>query len=93
LRLAIGGLVTGHAGSLTDVSAAGWASALAAGALYYGIAFWFYLRGLRTCSPAIAGLFITADRPSRQPRGLQALGVIHLANRPAAASEYCLVRH
>ena len=23
-----------------------------------GVAFWFYLRGLRTCSPAVAGLFI-----------------------------------
>ena len=22
------------------------------------MAFWFYLRGLRTCSPAVAGLFI-----------------------------------
>ena len=24
----------------------------------YGVAFWFYLRSLRTCSPAVAGLFI-----------------------------------
>src|SRR5690606_24023599 len=56
--LGIGALVTGHAGSLADVSPTGWVSALAAGAMYYGVAFWFYLRGLRTCSPAIAGLFI-----------------------------------
>ena len=50
--------MTGHVGSLADVSATAWISALAAGALYYGVAFWFYLRGLRTCSPAVAGLFI-----------------------------------
>jgi probable blue pigment (indigoidine) exporter len=56
--LGIGALITGHAGSLTDVSLTAWASAFAAGALYYGVAFWFYLRGLRTCSPGIAGLFI-----------------------------------
>ena len=56
--LGIAALVTGHAGSLADVSPTGWVSALAAGAMYYGVAFWFYLRGLRTCSPAIAGLFI-----------------------------------
>lgn len=56
--LGIAALITGHAGSLADVSATAWASALAAGALYYGVAFWFYLRGLRTCSPAVAGLFI-----------------------------------
>jgi probable blue pigment (indigoidine) exporter len=56
--LGIGALVSGHARSLANVSATGWASALAAGALYYGVAFWFYLRGLRTCSPGVAGLFI-----------------------------------
>ena len=55
---AVGALVTGHAGSLTDVSLTAWVSAFAAGALYYGVAFWFYLRGLRTCSPGVAGLFI-----------------------------------
>ncbi|HEY5873880.1 MAG TPA: DMT family transporter, partial [Ilumatobacteraceae bacterium] len=53
-----GAWVTGHVGSLADVSATAWISALVAGALYYGVAFWFYLRGLRTCSPAVAGLFI-----------------------------------
>ncbi|MCE9623753.1 MAG: DMT family transporter [Actinomycetia bacterium] len=56
--LGIGGLLTGHAGSLADVSLTGWASALAAGALYYGVAFWFYVNGLRSCSPTVAGLFI-----------------------------------
>jgi probable blue pigment (indigoidine) exporter len=53
-----GAIVGGHAGSLDDVSATAWISAIAAGALYYGVAFWFYLRGLRTCPPAVAGLFI-----------------------------------
>ncbi len=53
-----GAWVTGHAGSLADVSATAWLSALVSGALYYGVAFWLYLRGLRTCSPAVAGLFI-----------------------------------
>ncbi len=56
--LGLGALASGHAGSLADVSATGWASAFAAGALYYGVAFWFYLSGLRTCSPGVAGLFI-----------------------------------
>jgi drug/metabolite transporter (DMT)-like permease len=40
------------------VSVTGWASALVAGALYYGVAFWFWVRGLRTSSPGVAGLFI-----------------------------------
>jgi hypothetical protein len=56
--LGIAAVVTGHAGSLADVSATGWGSALAAGALYYGVAFWFFMRGLCTCSPGVAGLFI-----------------------------------
>ena len=56
--LAAGSLAAGHAGSLRDVSGEAWLSALTAGALYYGVAFWFYLHGLRTCSPGVAGLFI-----------------------------------
>ncbi|MBI5087746.1 MAG: DMT family transporter, partial [Actinobacteria bacterium] len=56
--LAAGSLATGHGGSLRDVSAEAWVSALTAGALYYGVAFWFYLHGLRSCSPGVAGLFI-----------------------------------
>jgi probable blue pigment (indigoidine) exporter len=58
LLLGVGAFVSGHGGSLTDVSLTGWASAITAGALYYGVAFWFYLRGLRACGPATAGLFI-----------------------------------
>ncbi len=56
--LAIVAFASGRGGSLHNVSATAWLSALAAGALYYGIAFWFYVHGLRTCSPGIAGLFI-----------------------------------
>ncbi len=58
LALLAGAAVAGRTGDLGDVSATGWASALVAGALYYGVAFWFWVRGLRTCSPAVAGLFI-----------------------------------
>jgi drug/metabolite transporter (DMT)-like permease len=58
LLLFTGAVVSGHAGSLADVSAIGWASAITAGALYYGVAFCFYLHGLRACGPAMSGLFI-----------------------------------
>ena len=33
-------------------------SAVAAGAIYYGVAFWFYLAGLRGVTAGLAGLFI-----------------------------------
>jgi drug/metabolite transporter (DMT)-like permease len=56
--LLAGAAAAGRAGDLGDVSATGWASAVVAGALYYGVAFWFWVRGLRTSSPAVAGLFI-----------------------------------
>jgi probable blue pigment (indigoidine) exporter len=56
--LLAGAAVAGRIGDLGNVSATGWASAFVAGALYYGVAFWFWVRGLRTCSPAVAGLFI-----------------------------------
>jgi drug/metabolite transporter (DMT)-like permease len=58
LALFAAGTVAGRAGDLGEVSVTGWASALVAGALYYGVAFWFWLQGLRTCSPGAAGLFI-----------------------------------
>ena len=56
--LLFGGAAAGRTTELKGVSATGWASALLAGALYYGVAFCFYVRGLRTCAPAVAGLFI-----------------------------------
>jgi drug/metabolite transporter (DMT)-like permease len=58
LVLLAGAASAGRAGDLGDVSVTGWASALVAGALYYGVAFWFWVRGLRTSSPGVAGLFI-----------------------------------
>jgi drug/metabolite transporter (DMT)-like permease len=58
LVLLAGAALAGRAGDLGDVSVTGWASALVAGALYYGVAFWFWVRGLRTSSPGVAGLFI-----------------------------------
>ena len=58
LLLLAGAAAAGRAGGLGNVSATGWASALVAGALYYGVAVWFWLRGLRTSSPGVAGLFI-----------------------------------
>jgi probable blue pigment (indigoidine) exporter len=56
--LGLGALAIGRTAGLGDVSSTAWTSAVVAGALYYGVAFWFYLHGLRTCSPAVAGLFI-----------------------------------
>src|SRR5688572_23823571 len=56
--LLFGGAAAGRTTDLEGVSATGWASALLAGAFYYGVAFCFYVRGLRTCPPAVAGLFI-----------------------------------
>jgi probable blue pigment (indigoidine) exporter len=35
-----------------------WAAAIASGALYYGLAFWFYIAGLRNASASVAGSFI-----------------------------------
>ena len=58
LALLAAATLAGRVGDLGDVSATGWASALVAGALYYGVAFWFWVRGLRNCSPGVAGLFI-----------------------------------
>ncbi|MGD9997245.1 MAG: DMT family transporter [Ilumatobacteraceae bacterium] len=58
LVLLAGAVAFDRVGALDQVSATAWVSALTSGALYYGVAFWFYLRGLRTCSPTIAGLFI-----------------------------------
>ena len=44
--------------SLSGVSATAWVSAVAAGVLYYAVAFWFYVNGLRRVRPAFAGMFI-----------------------------------
>ena len=43
---------------LSHVTFAGWASAIASGALYYAVAFWFYIAGLRRVSATEAGTFL-----------------------------------
>ncbi len=43
-------------GGLTPVA---WLAAAASGVLYYGLAFWFYLAGLRRVPATVAGSFIT----------------------------------
>jgi hypothetical protein len=44
------------AGSLTTPM---WVAAVGSGVLHYGLAFWFYLTGLRRVSTSVAGSFIT----------------------------------
>lgn len=39
-----------------SVTAAGWASAIASGVLYYGLAYWLYLSGLRHVSASVAAV-------------------------------------
>jgi probable blue pigment (indigoidine) exporter len=58
LVLLAGSFVIGDPTSLSDVSATAWLSAAAAGVLYYAVAFWFYVTGLRGVRPGIAGMFI-----------------------------------
>jgi probable blue pigment (indigoidine) exporter len=53
-----GSLVAGGHSSLTTISPTAWLSAVVAGAFYYGVAFWFYLTGLRSVRPAVAGMYI-----------------------------------
>lgn len=59
LLVALGEVVTGsalHIGSLTPQA---WLAGAASGVLYYGLAFWFYLSGLRQVPASVAGSFIT----------------------------------
>jgi probable blue pigment (indigoidine) exporter len=58
LVLFAGSLLTNGTAGIVAVSAAAWVSAVVAGAVYYGIAFWFYLSGLRSVRPAVAGTYI-----------------------------------
>ncbi|MDQ4052798.1 MAG: DMT family transporter [Actinomycetota bacterium] len=51
--------VTGDELDLGSMGLADWLGATASGVLYYGLAFWFYLAGLRQVSAAVAGSFIT----------------------------------
>ena len=58
LVLLVGSLVLSNPASVAGVSTTAWASAVAAGAIYYGVAFWFYLAGLRGVTASAAGVFI-----------------------------------
>lgn len=58
LILFAGSLVLTNPRSLVGVSATAWLSAVVAGALYYGVAFCFYLAGLRGVTASVAGVFI-----------------------------------
>jgi probable blue pigment (indigoidine) exporter len=48
----------GNPRAVADVSRSGWTSAIAAGVLYYGLAFWLYVSGLKGTTAGKAGLFI-----------------------------------
>ena len=50
--------VAGSLPSITAVSGTAWVSATISGLLYYAVAFWFYLSGLRGLPASIAGVFI-----------------------------------
>jgi probable blue pigment (indigoidine) exporter len=51
--------LTGQTPPLEHVSAWGWISAAASGALYYAAAFWLYLSGLRQVTASVAGIYLT----------------------------------
>lgn len=59
LLAAVGQAVAGDAWNVSSLSAGVWLGAAASGVLYYGLAFWFYLTGLRQVSASVAGVFIT----------------------------------
>jgi drug/metabolite transporter (DMT)-like permease len=58
LVLLLGSLVVSEPRSLAHVSATAWASALVAGTLYYGVAFWFYISGLKGVRAGHAAIFL-----------------------------------
>lgn len=44
--------------SVADVPGIGWVSAIVSGVLYYGLAFWAFVTGLRRTSPSVAGIYV-----------------------------------
>lgn len=44
--------------SVADVPGIGWVSAIVSGVLYYGLAFWAFVAGLRRTSPSVAGVYV-----------------------------------
>ena len=67
LVLFAGSFLAGDPRSLAGVSPTAWMSAVAAGILYYAVAFWFYLTGLRGVRPGFAGMFINSSPCSGSP--------------------------
>lgn len=59
LLLAAVQLATGDALVAASLTATDWLTAASSGVLYYGVAFWLYLIGLRQVSAVVAGAFIT----------------------------------
>ena len=51
-------LATGNGWSVGNLPGATWVAAAASGILYYGVAFWFYLAGLRRLPASVAGAFL-----------------------------------
>ncbi len=51
-------LVTGNGWSLAGITAGDWLWAIGSGAVYYGLAFWLYLAGLRGVPAAVAGAYL-----------------------------------
>jgi probable blue pigment (indigoidine) exporter len=51
-------LVSGESVALSSWSSGAWVSAVVSGTLYYALAFWLYLTGLRRIPAALAGLFL-----------------------------------
>ncbi len=58
LVLATGFAATGKLTLPTSVPVHAWLTAIASGVIYYALAFWFYLNGLRRVPAAVAGSFI-----------------------------------
>lgn len=56
--IALGSLVLGADLLPESIPASAWASAVVSGVLYYGLAFWAFLTGLRHTRAAVAGQFI-----------------------------------
>jgi drug/metabolite transporter (DMT)-like permease len=54
LALVSAAWIGGGAGVPSAVSPIGWASAIGSGVLYYGLAYWFYLTGLRRAPASLA---------------------------------------
>jgi probable blue pigment (indigoidine) exporter len=59
LLVAMGEVVTGRALDIGSLTPQAWLAGAASGVLYYGLAFWFYLSGLRQVPASVAGSFIT----------------------------------